>query len=279
MNHDARAFWNATARTATPIARHIGNLASPQRITIARCRRDREHRTERLDQARAAAALALGKSCGDVACKTVREIHVDPTLDMPTRHRRAHDQSFKLIAPAWGPMEAARAKILKAIEQSKKIIAGPTVEISDAQAIEIRTRLAGLPKDQRMAAIARSIGKGSDAVVAALLGAGVDRFLSENILSDIEIDTVRRQWALARHPDVVARVAILEKDERALAIGAAALQTFQRGCADQAIVAGGLLPNVRAGGTTYGAPGPSPVDRSRAAGIAGIAARAGAFPR
>jgi hypothetical protein len=26
-----------------------------------------------------AAALALGKSCGDVACKTVREIHIDPT--------------------------------------------------------------------------------------------------------------------------------------------------------------------------------------------------------
>jgi hypothetical protein len=86
-----------------------------------------------------------------------------------------------------------------------------------------------------MAAIARSIAKGSDAVVAALLGAGVDRFLSENILSDIEIDVVRRQWALARHPGEVARLAILEKDERALVIGAAALQTFQRGCSDQAM--------------------------------------------
>jgi hypothetical protein len=29
-------------------------------------------------------------------------------------------------------MEAARAKILKAIEESKKIIAGPTIELSDA---------------------------------------------------------------------------------------------------------------------------------------------------
>ena len=80
---------------------------------------------------------------GDVACKTVREIHVDKTLDLLTRHRRAHDQSFKLIAPAIAPLEAARAKNAKAIEELKKIVAGPTVEISDAQAIEIRTRLAG----------------------------------------------------------------------------------------------------------------------------------------
>jgi hypothetical protein len=191
---------------------------------------------------------------------------------MPTRHRRAHDQSFKLIAPAIAPLETARAKTAKAIEELKKIIAGPTVELSDAAAIEIRTRLAGLPKNQRMAAIARSIAKGSDAIVAALLGAGVDRFLSENILNDIEIDAVRRQWALARHPDEVARLAVLEKDERALAIGGAALQTFQRGCSDPAIVAGGLLPNVRAGGTSRGAPGPVPVSRA-----ATVADRAKAF--
>jgi len=231
------------------------------------------HNIEPKDRVRheVAAALALGKSCGDVACKTVREIHVDPTLDMPTRHRCAHDQSFKLIAPALGPMEAARAKIVKAIEESKKIIAGPTVELSDDQAIEIRSRLAGLPKDQRMAAIARSIAKGSDAVVAALLGAGVDRFLSEGILSDIEIDAVRQQWALARHPGIVERLAVLERDERALAIGAAALQTFQRGCSDQSIILADVA-GMRPGGTSRSAPGPMPVSRG-----ATVAERAAAF--
>jgi hypothetical protein len=91
----------------------------------------------------AAAALALGRSCGDVACKTVREIHVDQTLDLPTPHRRAHDQSFKLIAPAIAPLEAARAKNAKACEELRKITAGPAIELSDAAAIEIRTRLAG----------------------------------------------------------------------------------------------------------------------------------------
>jgi hypothetical protein len=93
----------------------------------------------------------------------------------------------------------------------------------------------------------------ADAVVAALLGVGVDRFMSENILSDIEIDAVRGQWALARFPDEVARLAILEKDERALSIGAA-LQTFQRSCSDPALIVGSIQP----GGTSRGALGPTP---------------------
>jgi hypothetical protein len=164
-------------------------------------------------------------------------------------------------------LEAVRAKNAKAIGELKKIIAGPTVAISDAQAIEIRTRLAGLPKDQRMAAIARSIAKGSDAVVAALLGPGTDRLLTENILNDIEIDAVRSLWANSRHPDEVARLAILEKDERALAIGAAALQTLQRGCSDPVIVAADVA-GIRPGGTSYGAPGPTPADRSRGMDVA-----------
>jgi hypothetical protein len=62
----------------------------------------------------AAAALALARSCADVACKTVREIHVDKMLDI---HRKAHDASFKLIAPALQPLEAARAKNAKVIEE------------------------------------------------------------------------------------------------------------------------------------------------------------------
>jgi hypothetical protein len=219
----------------------------------------------------AAEALKLARSCADVALAEARRIHVDPTLDLPTRHRRAHDESFRLIAPAIAPLEAARAKNAKAIEELKKIIAGPMVELSDAAAIEIRTRLAGLPKDQRMAAIARSIGKGSDTIVAALLGAGVDRFLSENILSDIEIDAVHSLWAKTRHPGEVARLAILEMDERALAIGAAALQTFQRGCSDQAFIAADVA-GIRPGGTSYGAPGPTPADRSRGMDVATRAA-------
>jgi hypothetical protein len=121
----------------------------------------------------AAKALETARSCAEVACKTAREIHVDPMLDLPTRHRKAHDQSFKLIAPALAPLETALAKNAKACEELRKIVAGPTIELSDAAAIEIRSRLAGLPKDQRMAAIARSIAKGSDAVVATLLGGGV----------------------------------------------------------------------------------------------------------
>ena len=209
-----------------------------------------------------AKALETARSCAEVALKTARAIHVDPSLDMPTRHRKAHDASFKLISPALPLLETARAKNAKAIEELRKITAGPTVELSDAAAIEARTRLEGLPKDQRMAAINRSIKRGDDRVVAALFGAGTDRFLTEGIMTDLELDAVRRQWALARFPDEVSRLALLEKDERALATGAAVLQTFQRACSDPSVVAGNH-PGIQAASAIRGAPGPTPIDRSR----------------
>jgi hypothetical protein len=117
-----------------------------------------------------AAALETARSCGAVALKVVRQIHVDESLAVPDRHRAAHDKSFQLIHPAIGPLEAARAKNKKAREELMKILAGPTVELSEVAAIEVRTRLAGLPKAQLMAAISRSIAKGSDQVVGALFG-------------------------------------------------------------------------------------------------------------
>jgi hypothetical protein len=216
----------------------------------------------------AAKALDLTRSCAEVACKTAREIHVDPALHMPARHHKAHDKSFQLIAPALPAFETALAKNAKAREELRKITDGPTIELSDAQAIEIRTRLAGQPKDQRMAAIGRSIRRGEDRVVAALLA---DRFLSEGILTDIELNAVRQQWAMARFPGEVARLQLLEKDERTLSIGSLALQSFQRGCSDPGIVAKGLLlPR----GTTHGAPGPTPVNRAST-----LAERAAAFKK
>jgi hypothetical protein len=220
----------------------------------------------------AAKALETARSCAEVACKTAREIHVDATLDMPTRHRKAHDQSFELISPALQPLEAARAKNAKAREELGKITAGPTLELSDAAAIEIRTRLEGLPKDRRMAAVDRSIKRGDDRLPAALFGVGADRFLSESIFSDLELDSIRRQWALTRFPAEVARLAVLEKDERALAAGAAALQAFQRGCADASIVAGNH-PGIQAGGTSGRLTG-SPYGREGTGGINGAALRA-----
>jgi hypothetical protein len=81
-------------------------------------------------------------------------------------------------------------------------------------------------------------------------------------LSDIELDTVRALWAKSRMPGEVARLAILEEDEAALALGAAVLRTFQRGCSDQALIAADVA-GIRPGGTSRGAPGPMPRDRSR----------------
>jgi hypothetical protein len=215
-----------------------------------------------------AAALETARSCGAIALKVTRQIHADASLAIPDRHRHAHDRSFQLIHPALAPLEAARAKNSKARDELMKIVAGPAVELSDVAAFEVRSKLKGLPKSQLMAAISRSIAKG-DKVVGALLGPGADRFFSEGILTDAEIESVRQQWALARYPEEVARLRLLEKDDRALAVGAAALASFQRGCSLPALV----LAEVRDSGRG-GSGAPTPVDRSRSTGFAGIIARA-----
>jgi hypothetical protein len=222
----------------------------------------------------AAAALDTARSCAAVACKVAREIHVDGSLAVPDRHRKAHDRSFQLVHAAIAPLEAARAKNAKAIGELRAILAGPKVELSDAQAFEVHTRLAGLPKAQLMSAISRSIAKGSDVIPAALFGPGPrsDRFLSESLLTDAELESVRTQWAMSRYPDEVARLRLLEKDDRALAIGAAALQAFQRGCSLPAMV----IAEAR---DPAGAPGPrrpsgQPYGSAGTGGFAGLAARA-----
>jgi hypothetical protein len=220
----------------------------------------------------AAAALETARSCAAVACKVAREIHVDESLALPDRHRKAHDRSFQLIHAAIAPLEAARAKNAKAIGELRAILAGPKVELSDAAAIEVRSRLAGLPKTQLMAAISRSIAKGSEQVVGALFGPGADRFLTEGILTDAEFESVRMQWALARFPEEVARLRVLEKDDRALSTGAAALQAFQRGCSEPAQVRA-EVPGVRVGGTG-GRPIGSPYGAAGTGGFAGVVARA-----
>jgi hypothetical protein len=65
---------------------------------------------------------------------------------------------------------------------------------------------------------------------------------------------------MARFPDEVARLRLLEADEKAISTATAALQSFQRGCSDSAVVARFAKPPPA--GPTRGAAGPTPVRRA-----------------
>lgn len=189
------------------------------------------------------------------ALHACRQIHGDRNLPEAERHRRAAKASAGLFVSAQSHVEKATAASAKAVEDLTKILSGPDVQLSDMRGIEIRTKLAGLPPEKRFAAVSRAIDRGDDSIVAALLGAGTERFLSEGILSDLELETVRSQWALARHPDEVRLLAKRRSDARYLETASAVARSWQQKTHLPAVAAG-----QPAGGQQRG-PWPVPVDR------------------
>jgi hypothetical protein len=208
-------------------------------------------------------ALKIARQQAKAACHAVGAIHGDPKLAAADAHRRADAVATAAIFPALEPLEKARRALEKSIEELRAATAGPAgVELSDVQLAEIRSKLSGLPQAQRVAKIARSIEKGSDQLASAVFNC--DPFLCD-FLTDVEISTLRELWARTRMPDSVTRLAQLESDLGHVDRTGKVLQTFQRSCANQAIVAGGNPPDVVAG--TRGAHGPVPVDRSRSTSL------------
>ena len=222
----------------------------------------------------AVTALEALRTQGLAALHATRQIHADQTIGEAERHRRAAKTSAEIFLAAQPHVEKAQAANEKSVGELNAILAGPAVELSDVRAVELRTKLAGTPADKRFAAISRAISRGDDSIVAALLGAGTDRFLSEGILSDLELGTVRQQWALARHPDEVALLAKRKSDLRYLEQAATVARSWQSKTHLPAIAM--ASPPVAA---QRGAPGPVPMNRgastleSRAAALTQALAR------
>jgi hypothetical protein len=213
----------------------------------------------------AVTALEALREQGLAAQHAARQIHADQTLGEAERHRRAAKASSELVQAAQPSVEKAIAAHLKSVEELDTMLAGPTVELSDVRGIEIRSKLAGLASDKRFAAISRAIARGDDSTVAAVLGS--DRLLTD-FLTDIEIETVRQQWALARHPDECRLLAQRKSNLNYLERSAAIARSWQQKTHNPAISATEVV------GTVRGSLGPVPVNRSALTGIAGIAARA-----
>jgi hypothetical protein len=208
--------------------------------------------------------LTALRTQGLAAQHACRQIHGDESLGEAERHRRAAKASADLIVAALPIVEKARAVHEKSIAELRAMLAGPAIEVSDVQAVEIRTRLSGLPQAARVSAIIRSIEKGSDLTAAVVLGS--DRFLVD-FLSDIELSAIREAWGRARHPDEVRVLAQRESDLGHLERGASVIQSWQRQTHNPAIAATGIIP--AGSGTSRG---PIPVNRGLAPTLAQRAA-------
>lgn len=126
------------------------------------------------------------------------------------------------IVAALPHVEKALAAYGKSIDDLSAMLAGPAVELSDMQLVEFRTKLSGMPKQDRVRAIILSVEKGSDQIAAAVLNA--DRFLTEDFLSDVELSIIREAWARARHPDEVRLLSERQSDLAHLECGASVIQ-------------------------------------------------------
>ena len=214
-----------------------------------------------------AAALTALQTQGNAAAHACRQIHGDESLGEAERHRRAAKTSADLILPAQPCLEKALGAYRKSIEELTAMLAGPSIEVSDVQQIEIRSKLSGLAPDKRVGAIIRSVEKGSDLTAAVVLGS--DRFLVD-FLSDVELEVIRATWARLRHPDEVALLGQRQSDLGHLERGASVMQSWQRKTHNPAIAAALPIGSIQ----QRGAAGPPPIDRSRSTGFAGIANRA-----
>jgi hypothetical protein len=135
--------------------------------------------------------------------------------------------------------EKAQAVYAKEITKLHETLDGPTGDFPELQLAEIRSRLSGLKPIERYAAVIRAIAKNNDAVIAAVTK--TNEFLVD-FLTDGERSEILRKWRAARFPEQFARFQLLESDVAHIERAGRILESYQQLVANQAIVAGGIIP-------------------------------------
>jgi hypothetical protein len=193
---------------------------------------------------------------------------VDQNLSIFERHRRADAAAYASVHSVLPNLERAAAYIQRGIKVTEDMIARPLLnEETRAQYPEIRARLAAMTQPQRMDAITKDILAGRDELAGAVLSA-------PNVssgLTQAERDFIHDRWRRARMADDMKTLEQRQRDLAHVERTAAVLRSWHKVCSDPAIVAGNVA-GIRPGGTSRGAPGPAPADRSRGSTVAERAA-------
>jgi hypothetical protein len=110
------------------------------------------------------AAIAHARAAATAACAGARDAHVDPTLSINQRHARAAEITARALAPVADSLAKAR-KIYEKDSDTVRSILAPTIEASEVQIAEVRSKLSGLPQGVRFTRVSQSIDKGSDLLI------------------------------------------------------------------------------------------------------------------
>lgn len=203
------------------------------------------------------AAIGQAQAISVAMAATARGIHVDQALDMPTRHRKAHSETAKMMAPLVDTIAKATEAYAKESTKLHAVLDAPAGEFLEIDRHRALTKILGLPPTARLASIKRNIDKGSDLLVAVLTKS--DAFFIEGVISDGERQVVIDYWRKARFPEQALRLQVLELDMEKIGNTNRILENYQGSMSNASIVAEGIpTPAVR------GAPGPAPVNRGAA---------------
>lgn len=173
------------------------------------------------------------------AAADARLAHTDQALSIIGRHAKAAEVNAKAILPALDTIEKARKIYEHELTALREKLAGPVIEASEIQIAEVWSKLARLPQTIRFTRVSQSIDKGSDLLVAAVVGC--DAFLSD-FLSEAEKSVILEKWQRAKMPEEYARLKVLEADSEHLERTGRLLENWQRSCYNGSISARDVQP-------------------------------------
>jgi hypothetical protein len=210
---------------------------------------------EARDATRQAALGAMGhaRAAAADAMRRARLVHVDPNISPAGRHRQAAERAAQSISPAVDTLAKAQATYAKELAELGEKLAGPKGDFTEMQLFEIRTKLSGMTPTARFAAIRRSIERGGDATVAALVNA--DPLVSDGLVTEPERAEVMNLWRKARFLDEHARHQRLSLDAELLEKAGKILASYQRSCYNDSVVNAPPQP------TEHRGAGPKPLNR------------------
>jgi hypothetical protein len=211
---------------------------------------------ELTDPTRQAGLGAMGhaRAAAAEAMRWARRAHTDVDLSQPGRHRKAAQVAATAISPAVDTLAKAQAAYTKELAELGEKLSGPKGDFSEIQIAEVRSKVGSKPATARFAAIAKSIEKGSDLVVAALTRS--DPILND-CLTEAEQAEVLNLWRKARFPAEHARFHRLSLDAELLEKAGRILQNYQRSTYNQSIVNTPVM-------TEHRGAGPRPLNRGAA---------------
>lgn len=125
---------------------------------------------DRADKTRMSGVAAVGHATAIATAMrdSSREIHANEKYSIPERHRLAAEKTAQLAKPFLDTFEKSMALYERDIKRLHEKLDAPEGSFSELALTDARVKLSGIPPQQRVVAIKKSIDKNSDLLISVL---------------------------------------------------------------------------------------------------------------